>query len=157
MSGHSCSCGRGTQDSETQSAGGCSSHHAGEGKGGGCGGSCSTGGHTTKTQTYHLILADIAMAAAIEVCAPGTAVTVREEDYHPGALRDLWYDATTDPLVRRRVTALAKAGEASLQASEGAQLLEMASRYGVPLPSLMAGDLEEHFTRKREAILTYRR
>ncbi len=109
----------------------------------------------TDAQLFHLILADIAMAAAIRTYdAAGTAAV---GDYHPGSVRDAWLDRTTDPDLRRRVTALASAAGASLQAQPGGQLAATAERYGIPLAADLAERIAGHFDARRNRVMTYDR
>jgi hypothetical protein len=108
----------------------------------------------TENQTFHLLLADIAMAAAIKT-AGSTLVTPAE--YVPGAIRDAWLSAATDEVLKRRVLSLANAGVASLQGVNAEQLLQAAERYGVPVDSTLAERISTHFADKRQALLRYRR
>lgn len=111
----------------------------------------------TANQTYHLILADIAMAAAIDTHDPDYIVVTGAEGYTPGCLRDGWLERVADDLLRRRVTAMASAALASLQSLNAERLAKMAENYGVPLAPELAGQIVEHFTNKRDAVLTYNR
>jgi len=110
----------------------------------------------TKNQQFHLVLADIAMAMAVSTCDPDYPI-----DYDPGepagSLRDRWLAQVTDRLLRQRVTALASAGLASLQAMDPTVLSEKAARYGITLPEGVAETIAEHFENRRSAVLTYRR
>lgn len=109
----------------------------------------------TDNQRFHLILADVAMAMAINTLDSGAPVC--EGEYRPGAVRDGWLIRVTDPLTRQRVTALANAGLAALQAIEGEDLVEKARRFGVPLSAELAQEICDHFATRRERVLTYRR
>ncbi|OIQ93812.1 hypothetical protein GALL_241950 [mine drainage metagenome] len=112
----------------------------------------------TVAQRSHLILADIAMAAAIRTYDPGFDLAACLQGYGPGAVRDRWLDAhTADQGLCRRVTTLANAGVQSLQSHSAAQLIDIAQSYGLPLSAAAAGEIADHFTRRREAVLTYRR
>ena len=111
----------------------------------------------TDNQRYHLILADIAMAAAIRTHDCGSAVTVGAEDYSPASIRDSWLAGNQDPALRRRVTAMATAGVASLQGVTAERLATAAQTYGVPLAPGLAEQMVEHFAAKRDAVLTYDR
>jgi hypothetical protein len=105
-------------------------------------------------QRYQLILADIAMAAAIQTL--GGAVGEEDRaDYMPGVLRDRWLARHPDGALRRRVAAMANAGVASLQQLPPERLRDMATRFGVPLDSGLAAAMAEHFDAKREAWLQY--
>jgi len=108
-------------------------------------------------QTYHLILSDIAMAAAIRTHDPANAVVVAEEDYLPGAVRDAWFEQVTDDELRRKVSAMASAGVASLSALAPEQISRAAATFGVPLAFSSAEEMVAHFTNRREAVLRYRR
>lgn len=107
----------------------------------------------TENQRFHLLLADIAMAAAIRGC--GSSFTVGA-DYAPGTVRDAWLAAATDEGLKRRVMALANAGFASLQGVPSAQIAKAAEAYGIPLDAALAEEIAGHFTAKREAVLRYR-
>jgi hypothetical protein len=111
----------------------------------------------THNQTYHLILADIAMAAAIKVHDRGNAIALAETEYQPGLLRDRWLGMVASDQLRRQVTAMANAGMGSLQAMPAEELVFAAKAYGVPLDAVVAQKMAEHFTIKRDAMLTYRR
>lgn len=111
----------------------------------------------TENQTYHLILADIAMAAAIRIYDRDHHVLVEEEAYRPGCIRDAWLEQAADQHLRQKVTAMAKAGLGSLQTMPAEELVFAAQAYGVPLPASDAESLMEHFSNKRDAVLTYRR
>ena len=108
-------------------------------------------------QTYHLILADIAMAAAIRIYDRSHFVTVGDDDYRPGCIRDLWLEQAEDQQLRQKVTAMATAGIGSLQGMPAEELVFAARAYGVPLAAGQAESVMEHFTNKRDAVLTYRR
>lgn len=97
----------------------------------------------TKNQQFNLVLADIAMAMAIATCDPGYPLA-HDPEQPVGHLR-------------QRVTALASAGLASLQAMDSATLGETAARYGITLPDGVAETIAEHFESRRAAVLTYRR
>jgi hypothetical protein len=111
----------------------------------------------TANQTYHLILSDIAMAAAIRTHDPANAVVVAEEDYLPGVVRDAWFEQVTDDTLRQKVSAMATAGVASLSALAPEQISRAAATFGVPLAFSSAEEMVEHFTIRREAVLRYRR
>ncbi len=108
----------------------------------------------TENQTFHLLLADIAMAAAIRTV--GSTFVVPAE-YVPGAIRDAWLGPATDEVLKRRVLSLANAGVASLQGVNAEQLLQAAEKYGVPVDGALAERMSTHFADKRQAILRYRR
>lgn len=109
----------------------------------------------TKNQRFHLILADVAMAMAINTLDGGKPVF--EGDYQPGAVRDCWLARVTDAQLRQRVTALANAGLGALQSLGGEDLVEKARRFGVPLSDALAEEIGAHFTAQRDRVLTYRR
>ena len=111
----------------------------------------------TDNQRFHLILADIAMAAAIRVHDHDHVPTIAGGDYRPGDLRDLWLERTADPSLRRTVTAMANAGMGPLQRMAATDLVEAARTYGLPLDGELAECVMEHFTNKRDAVLTYNR
>jgi hypothetical protein len=111
----------------------------------------------TDNQYYHLILADIAMAAAIRTCDHEYVRDADDKDYVPASIRDGWLARTSNPSLRQRVLALASAGLASLQKLEAEPLARAAETYGVPLAPGQAGLIAEHFANKRDAVLTYTR
>jgi hypothetical protein len=111
----------------------------------------------TDNQRYHLILADIAMAAAIRTLDGAHVIAISAEAYVPACLRDAWLAQTTDPGLRKRVSAMASAGVASLQGVTAERLAAAAETYGVPLALELAEHIVEHFNAKRDAILTYDR
>ena len=111
----------------------------------------------TDNQRFHLVLADIAMAASIKTCDAANVVDVSADDYIPGCIRDLWLERTTDTDLRRRVTALASAAGLALQSQTAEELLESAGRYGIALTREAAEMIAQHFIDKRDAVLTYRR
>lgn len=111
----------------------------------------------TANQSYHLILADIAMAAAIRVYDRDNAVTPVESEYSPGLVRDSWLSRTADAQLRRQVTAMANAGMGSLQSMPAEELVLAARNYGVPLDMERAQHLSEHFAARRDAFMSYRR
>jgi hypothetical protein len=107
-----------------------------------------------RVRHFHLILADIAVAAAARslrrselVLAPGS--------YRPGAIRDLWQEIAPDDATLRRVNALANAGTAALQQQDAGKLLDAAIRYGIPLDATLAADIAGHFAERRDAVMTY--
>ncbi len=107
-------------------------------------------------QRYHLILADIAMAAAIASC--GGAVEPEDRaNYAPGSLRDRWLARTSESSLRRRVSAMATAGVASLQSMPAERLAAAAAAWGVPFGENLAEQMADHFETKRDALLTYSR
>ena len=111
----------------------------------------------TANQTYHLILADIAMAAAIRIYDRNHHMVVGADTYRPGCIRDAWLEQAGDLHLRQKVTAMAKAGLGSLQTMPAEELVFAAQAYGVPLGGGLAESLMEHFSNKRDAVLTYRR
>lgn len=111
----------------------------------------------TDNQRYHLILADIAMAAAIRAYDPGYALGTGEAGYAPGAVRDGWLAGATNPGLRRRVTALANAGVGSLQELPAEKLAAAAAGTGIPVTPDLAARIADHFATKRDAVLTYDR
>lgn len=109
----------------------------------------------TDNQRYHLILADIAMAAAIRTYDPGYVIAFGDGGYGPADVRDRWLAGPPDDGLRRRVTALANAGVASLQGQPAAKLAAAAAAYGIPLAPGLAERMAGHFADKRNAVLTY--
>jgi len=108
----------------------------------------------TRNQTFHLILADIAMAMAVTTVT-GETIPL-DGEYVPGRPRDLWLERAEGGPERQRVMALASAGLAALQALEGEALAAQARRYGVPLSDQLAAEICTHFVDRRNAVLTYR-
>jgi len=105
-------------------------------------------------QFFNLLLADIAMAAAVQTvqgnfCAPAV--------YEPGKIRTEWIAAHGDDVLQRRVFALANAGLASLQGVDDEQLTRAAEKYGVPIDAELAERISQFFADKRQALLRYRR
>ncbi len=111
----------------------------------------------TENRHFHLILADIAMAAAIKTHDRGYVIAIGPEEYQPAAIRDAWLARNADESLRRRVTAMATAGVAALQGASPAQLTAAAETYGVPLVPGLAERIVEHFSDRRHAVLTYDR
>lgn len=111
----------------------------------------------TLNQHYHLILADIAMAAAIKTLDRGYIFYTGSGGYAPGAIRDQWLNDTLDDRLRKRVTAMANAGLASLQSLAPEKLARMAEQYGIPVGGELAGMIAGHFDAKREAWISYNR
>ncbi|MGE4281878.1 MAG: hypothetical protein AB7G62_20020 [Magnetospirillum sp.] len=111
----------------------------------------------TMNQQYHLILADIAMAAAIKTYDPEYVFYTGSAGYAPGTIRDQWLADTADQQVVKRVVAMANAGIGSLQAMEPDRLAKLADQYGVPVGQELAGMIAGHFDAKREAWLSYGR
>jgi len=108
----------------------------------------------SQNQYFHLLLADIAMAAAITTT--GSTYETPVGAYAPGALRDGWLAAATDEYLKRRVIALANAGVASLQGVDADQLHRAAEKYSIPIDGTLADVIALHFNNKREAIIRYR-
>lgn len=109
----------------------------------------------TENQKFHLLLADIAMAAAITTA--GSTFTAPPQDvYEPGVIRDNWLATASDETLKRRVLSLANAGVASLQGVPPEQLFKAAEKYGIPVDADLADRIAVHFTDKREAIIRYR-
>ena len=111
----------------------------------------------TANQQYHLILADIAMAAAIKTYDRDYKPSSSSEAYRPGSIRDSWLGQTLDDGLRRQVTAMATAGVASLAGTPPEQLGSAAAAFGIPLAPDLVSRIAEHFSAKRDAVLTYRR
>jgi phage repressor protein C with HTH and peptisase S24 domain len=105
-------------------------------------------------QLFNLLLADIAMAAAIQTAAGKFNAP---DDYEPGKIRDSWLAENTGEVLQRRVLALANAGVASLTGVDGEQLTRAAEKYGVPIDAALGESISQFFTDKREALLRYRR
>jgi hypothetical protein len=108
-------------------------------------------------EQYFLILADIAMAAAIKVHDGSYVFAADGADYVPGSLRDGWLAGTSDNTLKKRVTAMASAGIASLQGMSGVQLAAAAKKYGVTLSEGTAQRVADYFDAKRNAVLSYNR
>ncbi len=106
-------------------------------------------------QRYHLMLADIAMAAAIKTFDPAYAVAGGE--HTPGALRDAWLAQCSDEALKKRVSATASAGINSLKALTADQLAAAAQTYGVSLTEGASELMADHFEAKRNAVLSYNR
>ena len=107
----------------------------------------------TDNQFFNLLLADIAMAAAIQTVGAKFAAPA---DYAPGGIRDSWLAENTDEVLQRRVLALANAGVASLTGVDGEQLVRAAEKYGVPVNDDLGEKISQYFTDKRQAVLRYR-
>jgi hypothetical protein len=106
---------------------------------------------------FHLILIDIAFAAAAQACGvqadePGPATA-----YVPGSIRSRWLARNAPPDVQQRVTALATASSASLSQITAEQLLTLAARYSVPVAPETAERIATYFLSKREGLITYNR
>ncbi len=108
----------------------------------------------TDNQFYNLLLADIAMAAAIQTAG---GKFVAPETYAPGVIRDTWLGENTDEVLQRRVLALANAGVASLTGVDGPQLSRAAEKYGVPVGGELGEKISQYFESKRQALLRYRK
>jgi hypothetical protein len=106
-----------------------------------------------RVRHFHLILADIAVAAAVQGC--GHSKLVLDAAYVPGAIRDLWQEVAPDDSSLRRVNSLANAGVGALQGQGSDAILNAATRYGVPLNADLAGEIASHFAERRDAVLTY--
>ncbi len=109
----------------------------------------------SENQKFHLLLADIAMAAAIKTSGSSFSPPPAGA-YQPGVIRDEWLAAVTDGELKRKVLALANAGVASLQGVDPDQLARAAEKYGIPIDGILADRIAVHFTDKREAIIRYR-
>ncbi len=109
----------------------------------------------TGNQLFHLILADIAMAAATRTLDPSFRPDL--VDYTPGGFRDRWLAQAPEGLLKRQVTAMATAAMGSLKDAPAERLAVLASDYGIPLAPETAAAMADHFTDKRNAVLTYRR
>jgi hypothetical protein len=109
----------------------------------------------SENQKFHLLLADIAMAAAIKTS--GSTFTAPPAGfYEPGVIRDHWLATASDAEMKRKVLALANAGVASLQGVDPDQLAKAAEKYGIPIDDALAGRIALHFNDKREAVIRYR-
>jgi hypothetical protein len=111
---------------------------------------------TTANKDYHLILADIAIAAAVKSCC-AIDVLASDQDYTAGAVRDRWQVLAPNESLLRRVNALATAGIGALQKQPAAALLKAAQAYSVPLDASTAEAIAQHFSDKRDAVLMYDR
>ncbi len=107
-------------------------------------------------QRYHLMLADIAMAAAIKTFDPGYAIAAGKA-LAPGALRDAWLAQCGDEGLKKRVSAMASAGVNALKALPAEKLAAAAEKYGVALADGASDRLADHFEAKRNAVLSYNR
>ena len=107
-------------------------------------------------QRYHLVLADIAMAAAIRTLDPGYAIA-GSEGCAPGAIRDAWLGQCSDESLKKRVSAMASAGVNSLKALSADQLAAAAETYGIALAEGASELMADHFEAKRNAVLSYNR
>ncbi|MCW2273773.1 hypothetical protein GJ654_16920 [Rhodoblastus acidophilus] len=107
----------------------------------------------TDQQFFNLLLADIAMAGAIQAMQGNFSAP---DNYAPGKIRTTWIAAHSDPALQRRVFALANAGLASLQGVDAEQLTRAAAKYGVPIDSELGGRIAQFFSDKRQAVLRYR-
>ena len=107
-------------------------------------------------QRYHLMLADIAMAAAIRTFDPGYTIATGE-GFAPGGLRDAWLAQCSDEGLKKRVSAMASAGVNALKALSAGQLASAAETYGITLSDGMSERLADHFEAKRNAVLSYNR
>ena len=110
------------------------------------------------TQQYQLILSDIAVMAAIATYDRPFAdsVTAAKTEYIPGAVHEQWLARTEDTGLKRRVLAMATAGLQSLIGMTAPKLAAAALSYGVPLTDEEAELMQQHFTKRREAVLRYR-
>lgn len=111
----------------------------------------------TLNQQYHLILADIAMAAAIRTHDTSYIFYTGTAGYIPGSIRDQWLADTNDPRLVKRVVAMANAGMGALQTMEPERLAQLAEQYGVPIGQELAKMIAGHFDAKRESWLSYTR
>jgi len=111
----------------------------------------------SRNQVYHLILADIAMAMAVQTLKVQPSTEAPASGYLPGTIRDGWLERADDKLTRQRVIALANAGLASLSGLDGSALRDKAQRFGVPMEQDTAEEIAQHFVDKRNAVLTYQR
>lgn len=108
----------------------------------------------SENQIFHLLLADIAMAAAIQTM--GAEFSAPEGEYKPGAIRDQYLATAKEDSARKKVLAMANAGVASLQGVDPDQLTRAAEKYGVPIDAALADRIAVHFSDKREGIIRYR-
>ncbi len=107
-------------------------------------------------QRYHLMLADIAMAAAIKTFDPDYAIA-GGEGHAPGSVRDAWLAQCTDESLRQRVSAMASTAVNSLKALDADRLAATAETYGISLADGASESMAEHFEAKRNAVLSYNR
>jgi hypothetical protein len=114
------------------------------------------GPRLSANQRYHLMLADIAMAAAIKTFDSGYAVA-GGDSYAPGSVRDAWLAQCSDEGLKKRVSAMATAGVHALKALSAEQLAAAAENYGIALADGMSERLADHFEAKRNAVLSYNR
>lgn len=111
----------------------------------------------TTNQYFHLLLGDIAMAAAISTYDPEYALAEPLMDYAPGQVRDVWLAQVADSTLRQRVLGLANASMGSLQRMEREALTATAAHYAIPIDAELAREVADHFERRRNAVLRYRR
>ena len=107
-------------------------------------------------QRYHLMLADIAMAAAIKTFDPDYAIA-GSDTRAPGSVRDAWLAQCSDESLRQRVSAMASAGVNALKALGADRLAAVAETYGIRLADGASELMAEHFEAKRNAVLSYNR
>lgn len=107
-------------------------------------------------QEYHLIVADIALAAAIATW-DATGALWPGGAYTPGCIYKAWQACTMDEGLRKRVMAMATAGASALQRLPGERLTATAAMFGIPLNEETAERIAEYFTGKREMVLVYNR
>jgi hypothetical protein len=107
-------------------------------------------------QEYHLILADIALAAAIATW-DNTGAPWPGGAYTPGCIYEAWQTRTMEDGLRKRVMAMATAGASALQRLPGERLAATAAGFGIPLDAETAELVAEYFTGKREMVLVYNR
>jgi hypothetical protein len=107
-------------------------------------------------QRYHLMLADIAMAAAIKTHDPAYVIAGGEARA-PGSVRDAWLAQCGDEALKKRVNAMASAAINSLKALPAEKLAAAAETYGVALADGASERLADHFEAKRHAVLSYNR
>ena len=111
-----------------------------------------SGVRLSANQRYHLMLADIAMAAAIKTFDPKYAMA-GGEGHAPGSVRDAWLAQCTEESLRQRVSAMASAGVNSRKALSADRLAAVAETYGISLADGMSERLADHFEAQRRPQL----
>jgi hypothetical protein len=108
-------------------------------------------------QTYVGVLTELGMAAAISVLDRGYRLEAGANGHVWGALREDWFASRRDQDLRNRVTGMASAAATALARLPAEDLFEAAQTYGLPIPRRLAKEIAEHFSIRRDEVLTYRR
>ena len=107
--------------------------------------------------TYVGVLTDLGMAAAIAVLDHSYRYERVASVGDEGGLRADWFSKRTDPDLRNRVTGMASAAATALSRLTADDLFEAAQTYGMPIPKRLAKEISEHFSVRRDEVLTYQR